>query len=366
MNRPYPLICLGILIGLTFANITFSAFQLTSQFVKNEDHTGLVDPPVDRPVPRLDRPVPRQIIPRGTNETKELKNSAKRKGTNRAAMCCVAKDEEAYIDEWVDYHHALGFDSIQIYDNSDGFELKQWGEEKGHHVTVTHYPGIAKQSNAYLDCARRLAEGGNHTWAAFFDVDEFLILKKHAHVEDFLLEKCSSGTLTVNWLMFSGSDRTLYSPAPVTKRFMHREENTNIHIKSIVRLRDMNFKGKPTPHHPRLINPADQKDTNGKRVTGSFNRDGPTDVAVLHHYHSKSLKEYDAKVSRGRATKNPPRDRVSPPSNTFFDDAAWKAMKKYVPEYATFDALSSLSSRVNEQTVDQITSPIQEAVDFVD
>jgi hypothetical protein len=69
-----------------------------------------------------------------------------------------------------------------------------------------------------LDRARRLAaEGGNHTWTAFFDVDEFLILKKHAHVEDFLLEKRARGTLAVNWLMFSGMSRTPRSPAPVTK-----------------------------------------------------------------------------------------------------------------------------------------------------
>jgi hypothetical protein len=305
---------------------------LTSQFVENEDHTGLLD-----------------IIPRGTDEPEKLKNSAKRKGTNRAAMCCVAKDEEPYIDEWVDYHHALGFDSIQIYDNSDGFELKQWGEQKGHHVTVTHYPGIAKQMKGYLDCARRLAEGGNHTWAAFFDVDEFLILKKHEHVEDFLLEKCSSGTLTVNWLMFSGSDKTLYSPAPVTKRFMHREENTNQHIKSIVRLRDMNFKVEPNPHYPHLLNTSDQKDTNGKRFTGPFNPDGPTDVAVLHHYESKSRKEYAAKISRGRADVKEPKAQVIAPIYTFFDDAAWKAMKKYVPEYAAFDALSSLEVQPYEQ-----------------
>jgi hypothetical protein len=288
MNPPRVYLFVGILIGLIFANITFSAFWLTSQFVKNEDHTALLE-----------------TIPRGTNEQiEELKYSAKRKGTNRAALCCVAKDEEPYIDEWVDYHHALGFDSIQIYDNSDGFELKQWGEEKGHHVTVTHYPGSAKQGSAYLDCARRLAaEGGNHTWAAFFDVDEFLILKKDEHVEDFLLEKCSSGTLTVNWLMFDGrfgnSSRILYSPAPVTKRFMYREENANQHIKSIVRLRDMDLKRKPHVHFPKLLNVKDQKDTNGKRFTGPFNPHGPTDVAVLHHYRTKSNKEYVAKKKSG-------------------------------------------------------------------
>jgi hypothetical protein len=62
----------------------------------------------------------------------------------------------------------------------------------------------------YFRCARRLAEGGNHTWAAFFDVDEFLILKEHAHVEGFLLETCLSGSFSVNWQVFGTSSRILY------------------------------------------------------------------------------------------------------------------------------------------------------------
>jgi hypothetical protein len=345
----------GILIGLTLAHFAIFVLvnlQLNSQFnevAENENPPGLAE-----------------IIPQGADKSEGLKHSDKRKGTNHAALCCVVKDEEAYIDEWVDYHHALGFDSIHVYDNSDSFELKQWGEEKGQHVTVTHWPGIAKQGSSYLDCARRLAaEGGNHTWAAFFDVDEFLILKKHAHVEDFLLEKCATGTLTVNWLMFSGMSRTLYSPAPVTKRFIHREEKTNKHIKSIVRLRDMNFEEEIRCHYPTLVNASDQKDTNGKRFEGPWNPDGPTDVAVLHHYERKSYKEYVTKKMRGRASmpqteahylrwKRAILGDVSSSSpffhpeiyvggglssSTFFDDAAWKAMKKYVPEYAAFDAL---------------------------
>jgi hypothetical protein len=48
-------------------------------------------------------------------------------------------------------------------------------------VTVMHYPE-KKQEAAYLDCARKLNKAGKHTWAVFFDLDEFLILKKHAHI----------------------------------------------------------------------------------------------------------------------------------------------------------------------------------------
>jgi Glycosyl transferase family 2 len=92
------------------------------------------------------------------------------------AICCLVRDDEAYIDEWVDYHHAMGFDHIYIYDPSVHFELQQWEEEKGDQVTVYHYASNCSQDDAYLDCARGFGLHKNHTWMAFFNVNEFLVL----------------------------------------------------------------------------------------------------------------------------------------------------------------------------------------------
>ena len=34
------------------------------------------------------------------------------------AICCIAKYENRYLKEWVDYHMELGFDQIFIFDNN--------------------------------------------------------------------------------------------------------------------------------------------------------------------------------------------------------------------------------------------------------
>ena len=103
-----------------------------------------------------------------------------------AALCVILKDEEAYVDEFVDYHHALGFSMIFIYDNTDTFEMKQWAIEKGNFIHAVSWPGEAQQILlAYRDCARTAYAQG-YTWAAFFDADEILILKKHDNVVSFL------------------------------------------------------------------------------------------------------------------------------------------------------------------------------------
>jgi hypothetical protein len=43
-----------------------------------------------------------------------------------AALCAVMRDEDLYINEWTDYHLALGFQHIFIYDSHPNFTLSEW------------------------------------------------------------------------------------------------------------------------------------------------------------------------------------------------------------------------------------------------
>lgn len=285
----------------------------------------------------------------------------------KALMCAIGKDEEAYIDEWVDYHYALGFDKIRIYDNSDLNEMKVFGDRKGDHVDVIHYPGAPVaacelQKRAYHDCAQKAIEEGLYTWAAFFDIDEFLVLKKHEDVHNMLEEHLQRGALGINWHHFHPTNHDiLYSPLPVTKRFMYRGNLTDI-IKSIVKLSDLNLqKRKGCYVHMFPLKEGVTHGFNGENITdGMYNREGTEDVAVLHHYHKKSFKEYLAKRLRGRADLDPNsrvvKKGIANAQNMFkdalsqyhhnnteigkgliFDDSAWQALKKNVPRYAVFD-----------------------------
>ena len=35
----------------------------------------------------------------------------------KTVLVCIAKDEENYVEEWLDYNHKLGFDEIIMYEN---------------------------------------------------------------------------------------------------------------------------------------------------------------------------------------------------------------------------------------------------------
>ena len=161
----------------------------THNFGNATAETGTVDPPTDASTST-------ELIL--TKMTTTDHHNSKRK----ALMCAIVRNEEAYIDECVDYQSALGFDKIRIYDSSDLNEMKIFGEKKGDHVDVIHFPGapVAKcelQERFYHDC-----EEGVYTWVAFFDIDEFLVLKKHDDVHDMLEEHLQRGALGINWYIF--------------------------------------------------------------------------------------------------------------------------------------------------------------------
>jgi hypothetical protein len=273
-----------------------------------------------------------------------------------AVICAVGKHEAPYIDEWTDYHLALGFASIYIYDNTDRFELEQWGHnrhDRGENVFVFHNPGWRSQCKAYYNCANSMIRKG-HKWALFIDLDEFLILKKHSHVVDFASEYVEDGHLGINWRLFGTSDLQNYEPIPVTKRFQYRvpeDYSKNTFIKSFVRLNAMNLSSPCFDPHilPRKVGRY-LKDTNGTKFSTSRHR-GPTDVAVIYHFYFKSKEEYISKRSRGAghlgmhqslvkeaiAGLDPVNRNASIPNGTIFDDTAWQMIKKMVPKYALYD-----------------------------
>lgn len=123
-------------------------------------------------------------------------------------LCVIAKNEKPYINEFVDYHLGLGFSKIVVYDNSENFELKEWTQTQARHlVQVISFPRPERQEGVYLDCARKAFNGDfgeNKKWAAFFDVDKFLVLKQHENVDALLDEHLpvGSGSLSINWAMF--------------------------------------------------------------------------------------------------------------------------------------------------------------------
>jgi hypothetical protein len=48
----------------------------------------------------------------------------------KVAICCIAKNEDNYIDEWIEYHLKLGIDDIHVHQNNWKYNGKFLNNER--------------------------------------------------------------------------------------------------------------------------------------------------------------------------------------------------------------------------------------------
>ena len=99
----------------------------------------------------------------------------------RVALVCIAKDEDDYIEEWIEYHLKLGVDEIFIYQNDWRASLKH----KRNNVHLIEFDGNCRQLPAYNDFIDK--HSGDFDFAIFIDVDEFICLVRDLDIKSFLI-----------------------------------------------------------------------------------------------------------------------------------------------------------------------------------
>jgi|1048.fasta_scaffold73107_1 hypothetical protein len=244
------------------------------------------------------------------------------KDTATAVICAIAKEEQLYIEEWIEYHIHLGFAHIYIYDNDSITSMRYLVTKYPSFVTVLPFPGKCQQLNAYHDFLHQFRN--KHHWVAYIDVDEFIVLKKHNTIIELLKTYCHQGALALNWVLFGSNHHQHYQPQPVLERFTRRQIGVNQHIKWIARTDDI--ENMVSPHHGKLRYGI-AVDCHGNQIDGPFNTNGTDDIACIHHYFTKSKEEFMKKCERGRAdiheTRNFEHDFSGHDSNDIEDMSAW-------------------------------------------
>jgi len=223
-------------------------------------------------------------------------------------IVCIAKLEHDYIEEFVKYHLGIGFKRIYIYDNEDKPTYQQFLKKYSDNIKVIHLPfnnyhkGV--QYIALDDFVKRFMHNDKITHIAHIDIDEFIVLKKHNNISEFISEyiinDCAG--IGMNWRFFGSSNHTEKSLEPVTQRFTMCENNGNIHIKTLFN-RNM-FLNYNTCHDINVIKDFHIKSTNGSIIQGPFNASIDFSVIQLNHYKCKTLPEFRYIRSRGRSDIN--------------------------------------------------------------
>lgn len=144
-------------------------------------------------------------------------------------LCCIAKMENLYLRDFVEYYKNLGVENIVLYDNNDvngEYPQQVIGDYISNgFVIYKNARGLHRyQLKAYTECYKEYRE--SYDWLAFFDIDEFVELTNNKTIGEFLskpeFEKATS--VLLYWRQYGDNGLLHYDKRPVYERFIHAEQ----------------------------------------------------------------------------------------------------------------------------------------------
>ncbi len=226
----------------------------------------------------------------------------------KVAICALAKNENAYIDEWVRYHIDLGYDRIYLFDNNDP-ETPFVGDfispDYRDRVEIQAVQGDyrIRQFVVYNQWIKE--HTGEYDWCSFIDIDEFVVTSKNS-IKDLLAtmpDDCRYMILT--WQMFGDDDIVEGDESrPVRERITQRQGTAddlwNRMIKTTVRCNDATIRARHSHSFRRVANGEVEQPIchNCYGVPMRISRDGMTAGFGWHtdhyiaHYSTKTIAEF--------------------------------------------------------------------------
>jgi hypothetical protein len=235
----------------------------------------------------------------------------------KIALVCVAKEEDYYLQEWIDYHLMIGFNDIHIFQNNWRFKNPIPNERVHFHewdvnTVETNEPIWEKnlQAKCYTDFARNYYN--EYEWAAFFDVDEFLVLKEYNDVKEFINNYSNYNCLVINWAVFGDNNITEFDGINVSvlERFTKRWDKP--HTEGFYQFKSICKLHKDMIHNTHWAE-CEWVDTNFNVGNSAFNKSFSFEKAQLNHYYTKTYPEWVNKASKTRCDTG----KVSLPVNIF-------------------------------------------------
>lgn len=222
-------------------------------------------------------------------------------------VCTCAKNENAYIIEFINHYLKLGFDKIIICDNNDNDSLDDLLKdyvERGE-VTIYNCRGF---DSFQVQFYSMFCKEGNYKWCAYFDCDEFLELGVYSNIKDYLATKENEICISFNWMMFNSNGEGSQRPGDVQERFPLPTSpiglfTENVFLKSIVRGGDTFkngcwFNGSHVP----MVEGMYRRSVGGYYdVYSDTHQSFPPRYkeGYIKHYYTKSLEEWIGKSNRG-------------------------------------------------------------------
>ncbi len=249
-------------------------------------------------------------------------------------LCLIAKDENSYLQEWLDYHILLGVEHFWIYDNESATPLAETlrGYIDSGRVSVHTIKGRAMQIHAYDHCIQTF--GTRSKWIGFIDTDEFLVPVAGTSLPDFLKPYEAFAGFAVSSLFF-GSNGNVKRPAGgqiagYPRRTPNRYSRNRM-VKMIVQPNKVIYP--LSPHSFLFKEGCFCVNEQGYRVDS---QDFPCHIETiqLNHYFTRSRQEWEEKMKRGGG------------AGITYADTRWTQIQTYstVEDRRIFDLIKKILS----------------------
>ena len=228
----------------------------------------------------------------------------------KVCIVAIAKNENLYINEWIEHHLNIGFDHIYICDNNNENGERISDVVNNEKVTIINYIGFKGiQPIAYTNCFIKYRSECD--WIAFIDIDEFIILdNKYKSIKDFISDPMfkEASIIRLHWKVFSGgTELEANENYRVIDRFLERypckeEKWAKSIIKTNIRI-NHRFHG-----HGYYDKDLVALNAIGEHCLNNDSAAGEIPIhknAWINHYPTKTIGEYiDQKYWRGGPNRN--------------------------------------------------------------
>jgi hypothetical protein len=218
-----------------------------------------------------------------------------KKINKKIGICLIIKDENDYLEEWLDHHRAIGIDHFFIYDNKSIVPINNTIiNHKDVTIKIWTDDNLNTQSRAYEDCCKN---NSDFDYIAFIDTDEFIILNGfNNNIKDYLKSfDVAFDALAMSWRNY-GQPKPYFVEKKSMVDYVYYQENK--HVKCLLNPKKVLYF--PTPHFPKLngvgINEL------GDTVDDYLSPHTSKHIWIKHIW-SRSQPEFLEKLERGSGDK---------------------------------------------------------------
>lgn len=230
----------------------------------------------------------------------------------RCHLCACFRREGQYLKEFVEYHLALGFVHVHLFDNNSGADDEEDVRNVAQNPQVTVYNKRNKKYNQkgwYQELYNTLSPD---EWCMYEDIDEFVHFVKPWTLRTFVARAVANGCeqVKINWVVYGNNGHIQKTSGTMVERFPEptrpldfwkRKILENAHSKPLIKggVQGATWR---TVHH---MHGPGMKACNGdlKRIDDNDSRfvfPMTWNTSIVRHYSTKSEQEWCEKMLRWR------------------------------------------------------------------